>query len=235
MPQDIEILQNNIEARRAQMNLSKRAVSMAAGSEYVLRDIERGKMPSAAKLAAIAQKLETSSEALLSSTPSALKDRTSLFRHPSPEFQRAMMASLPIVRVRKAVPVDIFESSGVVTQLEGTPLALSETMGRVNAPSGLTSGRGNFAFYVNTTCMTPRFEPGDLVLVDSERPPRVGDDVLVLLNTQGRGGDGVLARLVENDGDGPVVEQFNPRRRIHLSSAVDLRRIATTADMLGAA
>lgn len=87
----------------------------------------------------------------------------------------------------------------------------------VTRPASLEGQAGLFAFFVPGHSMDPRFRMGELAIVDPNRPPRLGDDVLV---TVGRLEDGrrsvLLKTLVGVDAAGIELEEYQPRRRFRV-------------------
>ena len=95
-----------------------------------------------------------------------------------------------------------------------------------------------WGFYVSTANMHPRYEVGEAALAQLRPPPRPGDDVILTLlpevGAQSEGKRMVICRLVSNDGQRTVFEQFNPAGQFtipahRVSSAA---RLLTVADFL---
>lgn len=79
-------------------------------------------------------------------------------------------------------------------------------------PPALTGARDLYAIYFHGASMEPRWEAGEVGIVDPRRPVRSGDYVLVQL-TNGDGPDVVTVlakRLVRQSAKDVVLEQFNP-------------------------
>jgi phage repressor protein C with HTH and peptisase S24 domain len=72
-----------------------------------------------------------------------------------------------------------------------------------------------------TDSMYPRYDAGDLVFVDSNRPPSVGDDVIVELHAaeDGTPGAAFIKRLRRRSGSKVEVEQFNPPKELSFDTA----------------
>ena len=75
-----------------------------------------------------------------------------------------------------------------------------------------------FAFYVVGDSMWPRFQQGERLLVHPRRPPRPGQDVLLILNNEdGHEFNALVKTLKSLDGDTAVLEQYNPRKELTFS------------------
>lgn len=91
-----------------------------------------------------------------------------------------------------------------------------EWMRRPQALEGVVDA---FAFYVVGDSMSPRFRHGERLLVHPRRPPRAGEDVLVILKdsedcaaepTAKR--DAIVKTLVARTAAGVTLGQYNPHR-----------------------
>lgn len=81
----------------------------------------------------------------------------------------------------------------------------------VKRPSNIPITTGGFGIEVIGESMMPVFRETDIALVNTKRPPRKGDDV-VLISTNHQAGEvrALIKRLVSETSDDWVVEQFNP-------------------------
>lgn len=85
---------------------------------------------------------------------------------------------------------------------------------------GIARTKGVFALHVISESMVPRYEPGELVYANPNRPPAGGDFVVVELQPlEGeRNGPSFIKRLVRRTGAKIVCEQFNPPKQIEYDS-----------------
>lgn len=102
-------------------------------------------------------------------------------------------------------------------------------------PLKLTSGL--YGLYVGIDSMAPRFESGDVILLDPRRPAKPGEDVLVFLKyPAGRGGlrPVILARLVGKDAGRLDLTQFNPtvRFEVEMIDVARIHRVFSTVELL---
>lgn len=105
----------------------------------------------------------------------------------------------------------------------------------VHRPPRLQGREDVFALFMRGTEMSPWREPGDLVVIDRNRPPRVGD--YVLLTMKRKGGEGrwsLIRRLVEGRAHDIRVEQFKPAKEeaIKLEEIEDMLRIADWTELM---
>lgn len=107
---------------------------------------------------------------------------------------------------------------------------------RVTRPPGLANARDIFALYVVNDSMYPAWREGALFYVNPNRPPVIGDDVVVEMKPQveGEAGAAFLKRLKARRGNTIIVEQFNPPKEIEFDrDAVRLYRVIPWEEALG--
>lgn len=96
-----------------------------------------------------------------------------------------------------------------------------EAIDWIERPAALRGMRDAFAFHVIGDSMSPRYDEGERVLVGAPRPGRPGEDLLIIL---ANGDDEVefaamVKRLVRQNSQEIVVEQFNPVRQFAIPRA----------------
>jgi phage repressor protein C with HTH and peptisase S24 domain len=111
-------------------------------------------------------------------------------------------------------------SDGVFTLNTGEPIDV------VRRPPGLLNRKGIYCIYAEGSSMEPVYEAGDLIYVDSHRPPRAGRDVVIQLVAKGPAGEEryFLKRLVRRSGNKWRVKQFNPEKEFVLDDK-DVRAV----------
>lgn len=104
-------------------------------------------------------------------------------------------------------------------------------------PPSLARTRRAYAIYCFNDSMWPRFAPGDRLYVDPDRPPNIGDDVLIELAPEAgaKNGDAFIKRLVRRTAAEIICEQFNPAGEVRFDRARVLRlhRIVPTNELFG--
>lgn len=102
---------------------------------------------------------------------------------------------------------------------------------------GIANSRKVFAIYVEGDSMLPRHRPGELRYCDPGRPPRSGDDVVVVLAAKdpGRAPQAFLKELVRRGATEIVLRQFNPDRelRFPLDQVQQVIRVLTMNEVMG--
>jgi hypothetical protein len=72
-----------------------------------------------------------------------------------------------------------------------------------------------FDVIVPNACMSPRFNPGDMLIIEKTAVPRIGEDVLIEIPGAAAGlSDMILGRLVNSSKHEIVLRQFNPSRTV---------------------
>ncbi|MCK6452454.1 MAG: helix-turn-helix domain-containing protein [Alphaproteobacteria bacterium] len=113
-----------------------------------------------------------------------------------------------------------------------------DTVDLVRRPPGISPTANVFALYVQGDSMSPRYERGDLVYVNTLKPPTPGSDVVIELHpAKGEtAGACYIKRLVKIGSEKLWLAEFFPERR---EFAIDRRkvrqiwRIYSTAELLG--
>lgn len=101
-----------------------------------------------------------------------------------------------------------------------------ESLGWAPRPPGLRGAAGAFCLYMQGGSMDPWRREGDPVYVQSGRPARVGDYVVVELRPaeDGEAPEALVKRLAAKSPDGALVlEQFAPPKRFTIPGARVLR------------
>lgn len=83
-------------------------------------------------------------------------------------------------------------------------------------PAPLMNVPGAFAMYVVGDSMSPRYEPGELLLVHPTKPPARGDDVLIVKHADGAEHSALVKRFLRWQGDVLEVQQLNPLKDIRI-------------------
>lgn len=108
-------------------------------------------------------------------------------------------------------------------------------------PPGYAMKKGLYGVFIAGSSQSPRFEEGEIAFVDPNRPPMVGDDVVVyLVDDDGNGGDKLVAvlikRLLRRTASHVELRQFNPplEFRVPAQRISAIHRVLTNAEMLAA-
>lgn len=219
MPDIAEILPQRLETLIEKSGRSKRQLSLAIGAHagYVrdLLDEDRFNMPSAARLNALARELGVSSDYLIGTTENpdpvqsevAISDRRLDWKGPVPD-----LPPIPLVGTGDCATIEFESDSGAVLEIERCSFAADHTIRMIARPPALQGARDLYAIYFQGESMMPRFEPGEVGIVDPTRPAGPGDYVLVQLNngSEDHVTSVLVKRLVRASPRELVLEQFNP-------------------------
>lgn len=102
---------------------------------------------------------------------------------------------------------------------EGGPGALIITWDAVEympRPAPLSHVKGGYGIYVSGESMAPRFEPGNIALVNPNMPPRANNDVVLFKNDGNGKTEAMIKRLVRATQTEWHVRQFNPEMSFSL-------------------
>lgn len=112
-----------------------------------------------------------------------------------------------------------------------------QTVDYAPRPPGIAKRKGIFTIRVVNDSMVPRFDEGDRVYIDTNRPPAIGDDVVIELKAKAECevGRGFIKRLVRRTPTKIVVTQFNPAAEIEFDrdEVLNLFRVIPWGELLG--
>ncbi len=133
-----------------------------------------------------------------------------------------MPRNMPILGVAAGASVGAFIVDGVIDY--------------VRRPPTLVHSVNSYGLYIVGNSMSPKYEPGDLVFVNPDRPAANGD--IVIIQTRAFEGDitqGWIKRLVKISDEKVVVEQINPEKLIEYdrSTVVSIHRVMKTSELFG--
>lgn len=136
-----------------------------------------------------------------------------------------------------AMPMDVPVLGSAQGGVDGFIEMGGEPVDRVRRAPGIASNRNVFALYINGDSMEPRFQSGELIYVNPNRQPRVGDYVVVefkplLPHDPWRA---LVKRLVRRTATRLVLSQCNPACEMEFATDEVLRvsYVMTTNDLFG--
>lgn len=240
---DKDTLRRRIHERLDATGKSAHAVSLeiVAGQGYVrdLLDPAKGGFPRADKLNALARALETTSDYLTGITASsapilsevAFSDRRMDWRGAQPD-----LPPIPLVGTGDCASIQFEDATGQLLDIERCSFNADHTVRMIARPPALQGAREVYAIYFQGESMMPRFEPGEVGIVDPSRPPAPGDYVLVQLNNgqEDHVTSVLVKRLVRTTPAALVLEQFNPAATFTVPRArvARVHRILQQTEML---
>lgn len=242
-----------IEQALAAKKLSSRAASLLATdgrNPDILRTIKDGRtrLPRGEALVRIADVLGVTTEWIVdgigappvpvettSTRPLFIKRKDApRWTAPDPAKPRAaqMMRTIDPSDASRPVPV-----LGTAAASVAGGFALDGVVEWVRRPPGLIGAPNAYALWVAGDSMSPRHRPGDLVFVSPDRPPRLGDDVVV--QTRDHAGAPTIAwlkTLARTSGETLAFQQLHPEATIDWSRevVVAVHRVLTMREIVGA-
>lgn len=102
-------------------------------------------------------------------------------------------------------------------------------------PPYLTHNNHAFAIYAQGSAMEPKFEPGDLLVIDPFRPPQPYDYVIIEQKNQQGQTQCFLRRYIRTVADEVILQQFTPweEHRLRRDEIKSLMRIFSQNELLG--
>lgn len=206
----------------------------------IITDIARkGTMPRGDRIRRMAEALQTTTDYLtgLVDEPGSVRsevgvsDRLTTWRGPIREEP-----GIPLVGTGDCADLEVCDESGHLVEIERSSFDPDFTVRIIERPPALRGAPDIYAIYFHGSSMEPRFEPGEIGIVDPRRPVGPGDYVLVQLREDGEHEvTSVLAkRLVRQNSKCVVLEQFNPPLTFTLprSRVARAHRIMRQTDLL---
>lgn len=237
-----ETLLDRIESRRKELGMTERHVGLAgAGNPDLLRDMRRkGTTPKRDALAGIAELLETTVEYLLygKRTGAVIAGYATGYdgeAEPLP-FGKPLARTMPVYGTALGSDT-LFD--GAEIKIETHVIEMTDVIDWVRRPPILEGRKDVYALYISGHSMEPRFEPGDPVIVDPKRAPKLGDDVIVqIAATLGDDAEvkvAVIKRLVRRTANHVELRQYNPSLTftVPAEQILFVHRVLGIRDMLG--
>jgi transcriptional regulator with XRE-family HTH domain len=243
MPDAAEILRDRL--RRLideRTDLTARSLSLAIGANHAfVSQILSGKggMPAASRVAQMASILGVSVDYLTGVTSSpdpvlsdvSFSDRKLDWRGPTPD-----LPPIPLVGTGDCATIQLEGQGGELLDIERCSFDSDHTVRMITRPPALSGARDLYAIYFHGESMMPRFEPGEVGIVDPTRPAGPGDYVLVQL-TNGADDNvthALVKRLVRSGPTALLLEQFNPpvTFKVPRNRVARVHRILPQTDLL---
>lgn len=246
MPKPAEILIERIDERLREMGKTRYWLSKeVTGGKGVtaIRDIDRrGSMPAGDRLERIADTLDTTTDWLLgkSQDPATVRSEVRIGEEVGSYLkgvpENPVEPGIPLVGTGDCADLEVCDASGKMVEVERSSFDEDYHVRMITRPPALRGARDLYAVYFHGESMQPRFEPGEVGIVDPRRPAGPGDYVLVQLNA-GDSDDVVsvlVKRLVRQNAQEIVLEQFNPALTFTVpkSRVARIHRILQQTDLL---
>ena len=218
MTNSAEILRSRLREAIEKKSVSPRSVSLQIGANhsYVSQILDgKGGMPSAARVMKMAEALDVSADWLLGEANSSEIIRSQVeVSEKQVEWRGTPRDELgiPLMGTGDCADLQVCDESGRMVSVERSSFDDEYPVLMFGRPPALRGAREVYGITFRGESMVPRFEDGEVGIVDPRRAPRIGDYVLVQLNA-GDSDDVVsvlVKRLVRQNATEVVLEQFNP-------------------------
>jgi hypothetical protein len=158
-------------------------------------------------------------------------DRASGFDPRQPD-----LPPIPLVCTGDCASLQLSDIDGQMLDIERSSFDPDHMIRMIARPPALRGARDVYAIYFHGESMMPRFEPGEVGIVDPTRPAAPGDYVLVQLNngSEDHVTSVLVKRLVRANMRELVLEQFNPAITFTVprSRVARIHRILPQTDLL---
>lgn len=215
MIKPVELLAIRLAERVSELGTNDHAASVKSGFPGIIREVKRGKMPAADRLARLAEVLETTSEWLLGSDDADRQVTPTVVSKPKREVAETPRSFNPL-DLPKDVPVYAGAIGTALDFSDGVPVEahlmdMHDVVDMARRPPGLAGSKGIYAIYIAGDSQSPRFESGEMVFVHPFRPVAPGDDIVVqLLDDDDFVNCALVKRLVRRGASEITLRQFNP-------------------------
>ena len=220
---------DNLKRRLDETGRSARDVSLAVtGKPDTLRNILRGatRDPKAEVLAGIAKELGTTPDALLGAA-------SRVARLPRREVRAANVAAPPLQAMPNDVPV---RGTAAGSHLRGAFELEAGVIDWVRRPSGLAGATNAYALYIEGSSMVPEHNPGDLRFVHPDRPPRIGDSVIVQVKLSPDAPiEATIGNLIRRTERAVIIGKHSPKAEVELKreTVVAIHKVMTVNELFG--
>nr|WP_162199439.1 helix-turn-helix domain-containing protein [Aurantiacibacter luteus] len=242
MANSSDILRDRLRETLLDRGMSPRQLSLAIGANHsYISQILNGKggMPASSRLTAIARELGVSADWLggLVGNPEPVGSEVAI--HDAPvDWTRPDRADpgIPLVGTGDCADLEVTGEDGETVLIERSSFDPDYHQRYLARPPALRGAVDLYAITFVGDSMSPRFEPGEIGIVDPRAHIAAGNDVVVQLR-DGASEDvgGVLVkRLVRRTATEVVLQQFNPPQTfvISMRQVKRIHRIRPQTDLL---
>lgn len=228
IPRMSETMHDRIRNRLEEMGLNPSSASLKAGlSKEMLRKLlgNPEAMPSGKNLTALAKALEVTEQWLLTGDEAPQVVRSDV---------RPASAAYPM---RHEMPNDVpVRGTAAGSHLRGAFQITSDTIDFVRRPPALMNVINLYSLYVEGTSMEPQYHPGDLVFVHPDKPPRLGDAVIIQCQIDAEGhSEATIGILSRRTAEKITIRKHNPAAEIDLprETVVTIHKVLTNNELFG--
>jgi len=147
---------------------------------------------------------------------------------------RPATAHLPLpMEMAKDVPV---MGTAAGSHLRGAFQLSSEPVDYVRRPHTLLNARNVYSLYVEGTSMEPQFQPGDLIYVHPDKPPRFGDAVVIQVQlADSHDMEATIGILSKRAPEIITIRKHNPSAEIEIPKAtvIAIHKVLSVNELYG--
>ncbi|MBB3315138.1 phage repressor protein C with HTH and peptisase S24 domain [Rhizobium sp. BK181] len=147
---------------------------------------------------------------------------------------RPASAHLPLpMEMAKDVPV---MGTAAGSHLRGAFQLSSEPVDYVRRPHTLINARNVYSLYVEGTSMEPQFQPGDLIYVHPDKPPRFGDAVVIQVQLgDSEAMEATIGIFSKRAPEMVTIRKHNPSAEIEIprSTIVAIHKVLSVNELYG--
>lgn len=217
---------NSIKALRQQNGMTLEKLGEAIGTDAsTVRKLENSLMRVTDKW------LEPLMEALDATADEILRDPEK--PRSSGEVRSAEIAAPRREEMRSDLPV---RGTAAGSHLGGSFQLETAIVDYVRRPPALLGAMNAYALYVEGTSMIPEHRPGDLRFVHPDRPPRLGDSVVVQVQNHSKAEtEAVIGHLLKRTEKAIVIGKLNPEATVELKreTVKSIHKILTLNELFG--
>jgi phage repressor protein C with HTH and peptisase S24 domain len=132
------------------------------------------------------------------------------------------------------------DGEGEVTAVERMTVVYEEQIDTFARPPGIAGNKHVYGLYVAGSSMSPRYDEGHPLYVDTKRPPVIGDDVIVQIIEHDADGNemmksALIKRLVRRTAVFVMLEQYNPPGvfKVRKDDVLRMHRVIPVSELLG--
>lgn len=119
----------------------------------------------------------------------------------------------------------------------GARVLTDKVIGTIRSPDHLNGFSGLYVLYVEGESMAPQFSSGDPIVINPNKPARIGDVVVVRMRGQGGADEATLGVYLRRDDGDIVIGKHNPHGsevRLPGQMVLSVEKVLSPAELIGA-
>ncbi len=227
----------NIDARTKALNISDRALSLAAkGNPDVIRNMRKGSLPRSDTLSAIATVLGCTSDDL-QAAPTAPRPEVKIAEGENEGSTTGKSSAILLNRYTapKIGPNDLPVLGTAVGGQDGFFDLNGQVKDYIERPQQLFGIAEAYAIYIEEESMVPRYMPGEVVYVHPGRPLTMGCFVVIQLRPDKEGDPpkALIKQLIRRTSAKITLSQLNPGRELEFNTrdVVSMHRVVWAGEL----